>query len=329
VSTKRNIAGRKFLVLVTLIAGATSATMWPEIAGAGAFSECPSGPPPYEAENLPREVPPECNLEGKVVRDYALGATVGPRGTAVFADAHGDLGYQEFGIETRTDGSVVFHLVGNESNGDGASNVDDGSGSSSPGACNDSAYNLDSYEESDQHQWRIKTSSLPGYLDATTTIESIRDGVRNITNAYNDCGRSDFVGATADYLGSTSASANIDSDGNCVGYFSKDEINVADFGYIKSGYVGWACSWYALGELHESDIRFASRETWTNNPGSSCSGKYDIASVATHERGHTFGLNHVSEADHAHLTMSTKIPKCSENPRTLGLGDMYGLEQKY
>ena len=50
----------------------------------------------------------------------------------------------------------------------------------------------------------------------------------------------------------------------------------------------------------------------------------------THERGHTFGLNHVAESGHGNLTMSTIINgTCQASERTLGRGDVIGLDRKY
>jgi hypothetical protein len=70
--------------------------------------------------------------------------------------------------------------------------------------------------------------------------------------------------------------------------------------------------------------------TWVANPGSNCSGKADIESVMTHERGHTFGLNHVDKVAHPWLTMRQGNKWCSNLwARTLGLGDMKGLEEIY
>jgi hypothetical protein len=70
---------------------------------------------------------------------------------------------------------------------------------------------------------------------------------------------------------------------------------------------------------------------WTTDPNArSCRGSYDLQSTVTHERGHTFGLGHVSESSHGNLTMSDRSNgPCQSSERSLGRGDVLGLGNKY
>jgi predicted Zn-dependent protease len=51
--------------------------------------------------------------------------------------------------------------------------------------------------------------------------------------------------------------------------------------------------------------------------------------VGTHEAGHIWGLGHVSEADYPWMTMSPNAEICDSTARTLGKGDVLGLESIY
>ncbi len=93
-----------------------------------------------------------------------------------------------------------------------------------------------------------------------------------------------------------------------------------------------ACIWYIFGEVSESDIRLDKVDyDWTIYPGASdCDDRYyDIEAVMAHERGHTYGLGHVTVEDHGRLTMSEAMRPCDGQHRTLGLGDVRSLRQKY
>jgi predicted Zn-dependent protease len=62
---------------------------------------------------------------------------------------------------------------------------------------------------------------------------------------------------------------------------------------------------------------------------STCSSRFSVEAVATHEFGHAFGLGHVSETYHPSLTMSSVIRACQGSESTLGLGDVRGLNALY
>jgi hypothetical protein len=76
-------------------------------------------------------------------------------------------------------------------------------------------------------------------------------------------------------------------------------------------------------------MRITTTADWfTGGVPAGCSNQFSLEGVATHERGHTYGLGHVNSQA---LTMRPRVGPCgsSRNLVTLGLGDMLGLEQKY
>ncbi|GIU99967.1 MAG: hypothetical protein KatS3mg014_1583 [Actinomycetota bacterium] len=113
-------------------------------------------------------------------------------------------------------------------------------------------------------------------------------------------------------------------------------VNVVDFGDLPQGVVGMTCVWYWVwpdwwDEVAESDVRLNKNDySWTVTPGSGCAGAtYDVESIVAHERGHTFGLDDLSYHYHGNLTMAGAADACSKYLRTLGAGDMDGLEYIY
>jgi hypothetical protein len=69
----------------------------------------------------------------------------------------------------------------------------------------------------------------------------------------------------------------------------------------------------AFSELHESNIRFNSDPTEakffaTDSKPGTCNNLYDLEGVATHERGHTFGLGDLNTDNHPNLTMRGIMP---------------------
>lgn len=103
------------------------------------------------------------------------------------------------------------------------------------------------------------------------------------------------------------------------------------FGRLPLGTLAVTCTWFDTGTRSavESDVRFNRKHRWYATRPAGCSGRFGIQAVMTHERGHTFGLGHVSEQSHGRLTMSTRIRACEEGPKTLGRGDVRGLRAKY
>jgi hypothetical protein len=129
------------------------------------------------------------------------------------------------------------------------------------------------------------------------------------------------------FAGQTTLRANVSNDGNCV---DRDGINVVNWGDLPAGTLATTCTWYfpLFGEVMESDVKFNGVDhSWTIGVAL-CVGTFDVEAVMTHERGHTFGLGHVSESASPTMTMSPQIGECSDRERTLGYGDMLGLIYK-
>ncbi len=197
-----------------------------------------------------------------------------------------------------------------------------------PGACSDSAYHLLPTKWKTAWKWSFQAGSTPNELTKAKAETSLKAAVRSITGERNDCGRPDTLNATAIYQGRTTKRPGINN--GCTG---QDGKSVVGFGNLPENVLGLTCTVYrvmsGVDTSIESDVLFnkADFEWATSLP--SCHNEAMLRSIATHEFGHVFGLNHVSENSHGKLTMSTAIGPCDDSAFTLGKGDMLGLERRY
>jgi hypothetical protein len=291
---------------------------------------------------------------GDVVHDGNLVLTVPVRGEEVSIDVDAELANTSFGIRTNPDGSVVLIDAGN-----------DNSSSTLPALTSSIRLltpNVSSVSPCDQigvaytgwivssnggFHYRINSGSFPGELDTANTIQAIRDAGTNITTVNNDCGFGDSVSATIAYDGTTSHGVDMHQDASdtttCDSSSNRDGVSVVGFGTVRVSGIplrAGTCTWASSnGLVLESDLRYNKTDfNWVVNPGSSCSGKFGVEDVGTHERGHTFGLDHpdiagYSPSQYDWLTMAPIAYQCQDshwNHRsTLGLGDKNGLKSLY
>lgn len=187
--------------------------------------------------------------------------------------------------------------------------------------------------------WYINQAGRPSNISADDAVSQIRMAKNNVSGANNNCGLTDNVNRDASYAGLTTVGLNINSNPSagtvrCVSGSNADSISVVGIGATPSGILGYACVYYSTSDtdaFRGGDILIS------NNPNTfvldgnalGCVDQYDLQSLVTHEWGHFFGLRHVGEAKHGTLTMSPVLGQCTRAERTLGLGDIVGLESLY
>lgn len=342
--TTEGIKGRITRRWTLLVAIATIMTVGIGVMPAGASGATGSCPKPGDRvsaeEVIERNWNERCDLVGVVVEDHGVAAEVPPNGSRVYTEAYTTSGSEELSLETADDGATTLRFVGSEIHGADAMGL---SGTTSaPDACSDPAYEEAGWTESDSYRFFFNRATTPSGLTRDQAEDAIFFAGLNIDLANNDCGLSDNIDTSTFLAGDTMVHSNIGSDGTCESVFVKDEVNVIDFGDLPATSevttLGTACVWsapYLFGrEVLEADIKLNKVEAdWTVYPeSSSCSNRFDVESVVTHELGHVWGLSHrnLSESDHANLTMSPMINgPCQLSERTLGLGDIRGLESLY
>lgn len=109
-----------------------------------------------------------------------------------------------------------------------------------------------------------------------------------------------------------------------------DGVNQFEWEFIgSSSTVAVTTTWYyrGSGQAVESDAQYNTYYKWST---SGASDAMDVESVAQHETGHTFGLNHpTSTNSNSCLTMYAYVSNGATHGRTLGDGDILGIKAIY
>ncbi len=283
--------------------------------------------------------PPTGLRPGDEVRDGRISLRVPPKGQRVWKHETYPDGTQVLGITTEPDGKVAVHNYGDESakpagedgqKSSAAVAVDDPFPDSLPSCSNPHNDPKDGkwYSRVD---WYLNIDTIPlGEVQEDNAIQAFRDGITNIVRGDNPCGYPDQIDATSLYFGDTNYSSGVSFGSGC----TWDGRNVADFKMASgSPATGGACTrqiLYGVWTIVEGDITLNDARVWTANPiPGQCSGKSDVESTVTHERGHNFGLNDLAATADKNLTMSAGALSCATYKRDLGLGDVVGLQDKY
>lgn len=108
---------------------------------------------------------------------------------------------------------------------------------------------------------------------------------------------------------------------------SLDGVNKIDFRATDDGILAWAATWSIAGIAHESDQRYDSGRDWRFAVGG-IPGDWHFQTLARHEAGHTFGLDHVAvtSANECLVMYPFFAPGQFKN---LGEGDKRGIRALY
>ncbi|WP_168214150.1 matrixin family metalloprotease [Prauserella flavalba] len=305
------------LALASLVVGSASA----ETGAAPPGPECPGAGPVHAAE-LATPVPvADCGLAGRTVTAaQGVGARVPERGMSVTVSALTRTGSIDLTV-TNDDGMVsatAEHVGGTQR---AAAQAD---------PCAQSSYVLIGGRWNRTLAWwyNASTASRAG-LPASTTLSALRWANQNMTLGDNDCGLpTNQFSARGAYQGNHTLYANIDSAGQCTSKFPNN-YNTISWGPTDSPEIlAITClaAYVDTGFYAEADIYLASNKGFTDVMPANCIGLVDLESVATHEWGHAFGLDHAFETD---LTMYPTYADCDTKQRTLGLGDWQGMNALY
>jgi len=106
----------------------------------------------------------------------------------------------------------------------------------------------------------------------------------------------------------------------------RDRCNVVSWGRYQAGVIAVTYIWYSGNQIIETDCRMNTYYRWSL---SGQSGRMDVQNIMTHEFGHWCGLADLySDADYW-LTMYGYSNYAITYQRTLGVGDINGLQAVY
>ncbi len=188
--------------------------------------------------------------------------------------------------------------------------------------CTSAAYGTLGWWQVSQYAYNINTSGMP-----TGGSAAIQAAANTVSDAIDGCGLAGTTGIPDQYSGTTTASSNVQAGG--VGCNSQDLISVQKFGVISNPSIGavTCTGTNGFGWVTHTDNVYNNALSWyTGTSTSGCTGsKLDLQAVATHEIGHSFGLDDVADTTQVMGTGAY----CQTSKRLLGSGDHAGLMAIY
>jgi hypothetical protein len=203
-----------------------------------------------------------------------------------------------------------------------------GSGPALDDACKDDAFKLAGYHWERPFEWWFNAESVPDGHDPEAVLDILLRSAENITSGHNDCGMPDRIDAEAAYQGTTELEPCVDDEADGVSVVGFAELAGDEDPHGDT--LAFVCRLPSWKSVSEVDMLINSAVPWALSADECKRTSELLEPTATHEFGHVFGLDHVSERLHGALTMSpTSNGPCSADETSLGLGDILGLEELY
>lgn len=276
------------------------------------------------AADLPAVVEPVagCDLTGREIRHGAVGVLVPDAGLRVIAASTPAPGGEHATLDVahEEDGSVVV------------TREDESTARAIPAVpgdpCATTAYEIFGFRATANPVWRYNGAGAPAKV-AATAAASLVAGANDMASGRNSCGATANPAIAHQYAGTTASTPDM-TPTTCT---TLDTDNVIGWGTLSTA-LATTCVWThlepGLDRMGGADVMFSVDTKWTTTT-LPCVNAYDLESVAAHEWGHVFGLNHVPEAlKTSTQTMSETIDlPCDDSQRTLGTGDLAGMVHLY
>lgn len=205
--------------------------------------------------------------------------------------------------------------------------------------CNDTSFSFFFSEQEVRAKWKSRLdwsyrhNNSP--MGKNRAIEAFRSAARAVPVQRNSCGLADQSSATQLYLGETTRAPNITKNGSVLSCGNPDGHNVVGWGAIAGGMLAFTCV-HAQNDgtdtfrIVEADQRYDStNRSWYsgNAVPASCTNRFSLRGVATHEFGHAYGLGHTPTQ--CSQVMAPSTSPCTSNNRKFGNGDVRGVRNLY
>ena len=314
---RHTLAAAVGAALVVAVAPVTSSAA---TATPGPHHWCPPGDT-VAAATLPATLGPgACQPNGAIITEGLAQVHVPPRGLGITASVLSATGADALTVKHHSDGTVT--IIRGETNLSSAT-------APAVSGCTSSAFTKLPTKVKTNYAWKYNRRGAPVNV-ANTALPHIKTATNTITNGVDDCGMAGKPKVGNTYAGTTTTAPAANIGGICP--TTADFVNVTGW-KAKAGtsILATTCTRFYVADntVADSDVAINAAKPWVTAT-TGCNNAYDLQGVMAHERGHTFGLDHVPATPaNDGLTMDATFATCSFDARTLGRGDLLGLFNIY